>query len=156
MPFKVEPIFDLPFAVSEIPDYCFSGCASLGDIVLGDSIVAIGAHAFENSGLHSAPESVYIDGLAYHLSLYRLPARLESIGDRAFFGVDFDYVLISKLANGLGKQIFASSEEPSSACLLFEQEAEDFLPDYPGLEFASGVSASIFGVRETLKDEESE
>lgn len=148
--------FDLPFAVSEIPDYCFSGCASLDDIVLGDSIVAIGAHAFENSGLHSAPESVYIDGLAHYLSLYRLPARLESIGDRAFYGVDFDYVLISKLANRLGKQIFASGEEPSSASLLFEQEAEDLLPDYPGLEFASGVSASIFGVRETLKDEESE
>jgi hypothetical protein len=92
---KTKILFaNIPIGVTSIADSLFSGCESLIDIKIPDSVTTIGNEAFFNCGLTNIviPDSVTTIGNKAFISCYELtnitiPNGVTSIGDDAFYVV---------------------------------------------------------------------
>lgn len=88
----------IPEGVTEISEYMFWSCEALTELNCPDSLVKIGANAFGHTGLTS------ID-----------LAKVQEIGDYAFYYCPLTKITIPATANTLGKGIFAACSELETA-----------------------------------------
>ena len=81
--------------VTNVGNYAFAACPALQTAALADSVVSIGSHAFENSGLTSVDMSDYVQTIGscafmecHDLTSIDLPKPLVSLGGRSFYNCD--------------------------------------------------------------------
>ena len=81
--------------VTGVGSYAFAGCPALQTVALADSVISIGSHAFENSGVASIDMSDNVQSIGScafmecrALTSVDLPKPLVSLGGRAFYNCD--------------------------------------------------------------------
>lgn len=101
--------------VTAIPDYAFSGCKGLLNVVLPDSVTSIGAYAFYNcSSLINCSIPASVTSIGYQafsactsLKAIIIPGNVETIGDHAFLSCSsLESVSISEGVKNIGDEAF--------------------------------------------------
>lgn len=98
--------------LKEIGDYAFFYCEDLEDLVLPDSVLAIGKDSFYMSGLHDVKLSANLKEIpsgcfAYTgLSKIEIPSSVKEIGGEAFARTYIDTIIIPEGVESIGWNVF--------------------------------------------------
>ena len=109
----------IPDGAASIPDNAFYSCTALQSLYLPDSVTHIGNNAFYACGMLNNSVDVTNDGegnVTYSDSdrPFSLPANLQSLGEKAFFGSGLTTVTIPASVASLGNSAFRDCENLES------------------------------------------
>lgn len=115
---NIESI-DWEQGIRQIPDYAFSSCYKLKEVVLPDTVESIGRGAFQNcaelekavlpKGLQEIPNNLFLQ--CKKLKDIKIPDKVTKIGDQAFFATNIKSITIPKNVVTIGNSAFTGVSE---------------------------------------------
>ena len=103
--------------VTGVGSYAFAGCPALQTVALADSVISIGSHAFENSGVASIDMSDNVQSIGScafmnckNLAGISLPSNLKTIGQTVFaYCKSLKSIQIPNSVTSIGGSAFSES-----------------------------------------------